>query len=107
MSTLAANYHLQLVPGRAPVRTLLKVLITVDAAALKMHHHDVPEEGQEVGVLLLTALLLNVAGLLVQLEAEGGQSGQPGVQRPPQHRQHDQKSQLRTPDDDNWGEILK
>ena len=75
VSTLASNYHLQLVPGRAPLRTLLKVLITVDAAALKMHHHDVPDEGHKVGVLLLLLSPLHVAGLLVQLETEGGQPG--------------------------------
>lgn len=74
MSTLAANYHLQLVLGRAPLLALLKVLVTVDAAALEVDHHDVPHEGHEVGVLLLP-----VAGLLVQLEAHGGESGQPGV----------------------------
>ena len=101
MSTLAANYHLQLVPGCAPLRALLKVLVTVDAATLEVHHHHVPDEGHEVGVLLA------VAGLPVQLEAEGGEPGQPGVQRAPHHRQHDQESQLRAPDNHNWGEILK
>ena len=96
VSTLAANYHLQL------VLALLKVLVTVDAAALEVDHHHVPDEGHEVGVLLLP-----VAGFLVELEAHGSESGQPGVQRAPQHRQHNQEGQLCTPNNHDWREILK
>ena len=108
VSTLAANYHLQLVLGHTtPLLALLKVLVTVDAAALEVDHHHVPDEGHEVGVVLLLPVAVPIPRLPVELEAHGGESGQPGVQRAPQHRQHNQEGQLCTPDDHDWREILK
>ena len=102
MNLAPTHHHLQLLLDRVPLWTLLKVLIVVNTAALQMHHHNIPDKGQDVSLLLRVLL---AAG--VELEAGRGEAGQQRVQRPPHHRQHEQQSELRGPEEEEGGEILK
>ena len=76
--------------------SVLEVLVTGHPAALQLDHHEVPEESQDVHVLLLR----------VVVETVTGEAGDDAVQLILDDGKKDEEGKLGTPDQDQGREIL-
>ena len=81
-----------------PTVTKLKVLVRVDTTALKMNHDSVPNEGDNV-LLLLQSPVQHQAGLANVFQGV--------VKMCLYHWKHDQECQLSTPQNDDRQEVLR
>ena len=91
-----ANSHLLGLSLAAPEVALLEVVMSGHTTALQVDHDDVPQEGHHVPLLALR----------VEVEAEPGEAGDDGVQLGLDDGQQDEESQLATPQQNQWTQIL-
>ena len=91
-----ANSHLLLLSLLTPQLALLEVVMAGDPTALQVDHEDVPQEGHHVPLLALR----------VEVEAEPGEAGDDGVQLGLDDGQQNEESQLATPQQNQWTQIL-
>ena len=91
-----ANSHLLLLSLLTPQLALLEVVMAGDPTALQVDHDDVPQEGHHVPLLALR----------VEVEAEPCKAGDDGVQLGLDDGQQDEESQLATPQQNQWTQIL-